>query len=51
VDAEMGLSTPKMVVEAEIPQEIAENVQKPALYEPENESEAVFGTPRADFDD
>jgi hypothetical protein len=51
VDAEMGLSAPKTPVEAKIEQEIAENVQKPAVYEPENESEVVFGTPRADFDD
>jgi hypothetical protein len=51
VDAEMGLSAPKTPVETKIEQEIAENVQKPALYEPENESEVVFGTPRADFDD
>jgi len=31
VDAEMGLKP-------EIPQEIAENVQKPAVFEPETES-------------
>jgi hypothetical protein len=35
VDAEMGL---KPVPDAKIDAEIAENVQKPALYEPENEN-------------
>jgi hypothetical protein len=51
VDAEMGLNTPNTSVETKIEQEFAENLQKPALYSPENETEAVIGTPRADFDD
>jgi hypothetical protein len=38
VDAEMGLSAPKTPVEAEISQEIVENVQKPAVFEPETEN-------------
>jgi hypothetical protein len=48
VDAEMGLKPP---VEAEIQQEIAENLQKPAVYEPENDSDATSGAPVGDFDD
>jgi hypothetical protein len=48
VDAEMGL---KPVPDAKIDAEIAENVQKPALYEPENENPESSGAPVGDFDD
>ena len=41
VDAEMGLNDPKTAAKPEIQQEIVENVQKPAVFEPEIE----------DFDD
>jgi hypothetical protein len=51
VDAEMGLNVPKTAAEPVFDREIAENLQKPALYEPENESDAISGAPVGDFDD
>lgn len=51
VDAEMGLSDPKTPTDAKINPEFAGNAQKPAVYEPENESDATSGAPVGDFDD
>jgi hypothetical protein len=48
VDAEMGL---KLAPGTKINAEIAENLQKPALYEPENENPESSGAPVGDFDD